>query len=338
MRLDRVLLLGLVALLLVLSTTLVLPYLQFVLAAIVLAFMLEPVDQRLEPRLGRGVSAFAVTIVSLVAIVLPFLVVASLVAEDAVAYAQYLREGDFEFARAEELIARYTGQQVNFESIVRSSGESAVDGAFGGALSVVGTVTHLLLGIAVLLFLLYYFVKDGDRFLGWLQDVAPFPEPVLSDLVERIAAITRAVLVGHVLIALVQGVVAGIGLALVGIPNVLFWTFVMILLGLIPLVGSFAIWGPAGVWLLAQGRIPAGAGLLVYGLIVVGATDDVLRPLVVDRYAHVNPTLILIGVVGGLAVWGFMGLFAGPIVMGALRESIEVYDDHYGKDPGTTTG
>lgn len=338
MRLDRALLIGVVGLLLYVSAQLVAPYLQFVLAAVVLAFVLEPLDQRLERRIGDAVSAFVVTVLGLVAIVVPFLIVAALVAEDAVAYAEFLQTQELEFTRAEQLVARYTGLEVSFESIVRSSGENAVQGVFGGAISVFTTAVHLLIGVAVLLFLLYYFVKDGDDFVGWLRGVAPLPDPVLDDLVDSVAGVTRAVLIGHVMIAFVQGIVAGVGLWFVGIPNVLFWTFVMVLLGLVPLVGSFAIWGPAGIWLVVQGEVVPGVGLLAYGTIVVGATDDVLRPLIVDRYARVNPTLILVGVVGGLAVWGFMGLFAGPIVMGSLREAIDVYADHYGRTHGQVHG
>lgn len=330
MRIDRALVIAVVALLLTLSVQLVLPYLQFVLAALLLAFVLKPAHNRLSSYLGRAIAALVVTVVATVAIVFPFLVVAALVSEEAVAYVQYLQDREFGFARVERLVAEYTGQQVNFESILLARGENAVTSVFGGALSLVGTAAHVLIGVAVLLFLLYYFVKDGDRFVTWLADVSPLPEPVLDDLVTRIDAITRAVLVGHVLVAFVQGVVAGLGLAVVGIQNVVFWTFVMVLLGLIPIVGSFVVWGGAAAWLVVQGAPLGGVGLFLYGLVVVGLTDDVLRPLVVDRYARVNPTLILIGVVGGLAVWGFMGLFVGPIVIGALRETIEIYADHYG--------
>jgi len=338
MRLDSGLLIAFVALLLVLSAMMVMPYLQFVLAGLVLAFILEPLHQRIAPEIGGKVAAGLLTLGTLVAIVLPFIGVAALVAEDAVAYAQYLQDREFDFSGIEGPIEQYTGRDVDLASLVQSSGQSAADSVVGDGFWIVGTATHLIIGVALLLFLLYYFVKDGDSFVHWLREVSPFPDPVLDDLVSGIDDITRAVIVGHVLIALTQGTLAGIGLAVVGIPNVVFWTFVMILSGLIPLVGTFVVWGAAGVWLLVEGDAVAGVALLVYGTIVVSLSDDFLRPLVVDRYAHVSPPVILIGVVGGIAVWGFMGLFVGPIVVGALREAIEVYAEHYGTNHGPSTG
>ena len=331
MKLDKGLLLGLVGLLLALSTVLVLPYLQFVFGAVVLAFILRPLQNRLEPRFGATPAAVVLVISSVFTIVLPFVLVFAFVANAGLDFVRSLEEQQFDFEMFEEPIAQYTGQEVELESIVRSSASAFGESAFGSAVAALETTIHVIIGLGLLLFLLFFFVRDTDRFLMWLRDVSPLTSSVTDDLLERVSDITRAVLIGHVFVAIVQGAIAGVGLALVGIPNAVFWTFVMILLALIPLIGTFVVWAPASIYLVWTGSPIAGIALFVYGVLVVGISDEYLRPILVNRYAELSPSVIIVGVLGGLTVFGFMGLFVGPVVIGSLKATIEVYDKHYNR-------
>ncbi len=331
MNLDKGVLLAIIGVLLGLSAMLVRPYVQFVLGAVLLAFILRPLQVRLEPRLGRTPAALGLVVVSVFTVVLPLLMILAFVVSTGIGYVRRLERQDLDFATLEEPIATYTGQEVDLESLVRSSGEAIGETAFGSALTALETMIHVLIGLGLLAFLLFFFVRDADRFLTWLMDASPLREGVTVDLLERVSDITRAVLIGHVLVAVVQGVIAGIGLAFVGIPNAAFWTFVMVLLALIPLVGTFVVWAPASAYLVWTGNVPPGVALFVYGVFVVGISDEYLRPVLVNRYAKLSPSVIIVGVLGGLTVFGFMGIFVGPIVVGSLKAAIEVYNDYYGR-------
>jgi predicted PurR-regulated permease PerM len=103
----------------------------------------------------------------------------------------------------------------------------------------------------------------------------------------------------------------------------------MILLAFIPLVGAFLVWGPAGGYLIFTGRPAPGIFLLIWGAVVVGLTDNFLRPLLVDREAELHPAVILIGVLGGLTVFGAAGIFMGPIALGVLKSVLEVFRNNY---------
>jgi predicted PurR-regulated permease PerM len=198
-------------------------------------------------------------------------------------------------------------------------------------------VSHLTVGLIVTLFLCYYFLKDGRAFNRWLRDTVPVPEHVQAELQEEFRQIIKAMVAVHGLIAVVQGFIAGIGLVVVGIPNVVFWTTVMIILALVPIIGSFLVWGPAAVYLIATGDPVAGGFLLVYGTIVVGLTDDYLRPIVAHQYTRLNPAIIVLGIVGGISVLGFPGLFFGPIVLGSLRATLDVYRREHLQDSPTAS-
>lgn len=331
MNIDKGLLLGIVGFLLVLSTLLVLPYLQFVLGAVILAFIVRPLHTRLEPRLGKTSAAVVLVVLSVLVIVLPLLFIVGFVVSAGLEFVQGLGDLELEFETLEEPIAAYTGQEIDLESHVRSSGEAIGESAFGGAITALETTIHLVIGLGLLVFLLFFFVRDADRFLAWFRDVSPLEPSVTEALLERLHDITRAVLMGHILVAIIQGVIAGLGLLVAGIDNVVFWTFVMVLLSLIPLIGSFIVWAPASFYLVSTGSTVMGIALFVYGAIVVGVSDEYLRPVLVNRYAKISPGVIIVGVLGGVTVFGFMGLFVGPIIVGLLKAAVEVYDEHYGR-------
>ena len=337
MNLDRGALLAIIGILLVLSALLVSPYIQFVLGAVLLGFILRPLQIRLEPRIGRTPAAFGLVMLSVFAVVLPLLLTVAFVVSTGIGYVRRLEQQELDFATLEEPIATYTGQAVDLESIVRSSGEAVGGTAFGSAVTALETTVHVVIGLGLLTFLLFFFIRDADRFLAWLMDVSPLRSGVTEELLERVSNITRAVLIGHVLVAVIQGVIAGVGLTLVGIPNAVFWTFVMVLLALIPLIGTFAVWAPASAYLVATGNTTPAVALFVYGVFVVGISDEYLRPVLVNRYAKLGPSVIIVGVLGGLTVFGFMGIFVGPIIVGSLKAAVEVYNDYYGRSTNELT-
>lgn len=322
-------LLLLIAILALLSYWLIEPFMQYFLMAGLLAFVLSPLQKRLESRVGAGIAAFLLILASFITLIVPFVVIAALVAEDAAELAQQAGETDVELGQIEGLIAQYTGQEIDIAQQASSYAEDAAELAAGSAAGVLGAATDVVIGLAISVFILFFLLKDGDSLVAWLNTIIPLPEDVRSELMERLGDITWAVLLGHVLVAFVQGAVAGIGLFVTGIPNAAFWTFMMIILALLPVIGAFIIWGPAAVYLVATGEPLFGVGLFVYGAVVVSVTDEFLRPVIVDRYASMNPSVILVGVVGGLYLVGFMGLFIGPVIVGALKAVLEVFDEHY---------
>ncbi|WP_255192497.1 AI-2E family transporter [Natronobeatus ordinarius] len=312
-----------------LSLLLLLPFLQYVLAAILIAYVLHPLQKRLAPRTSPTISAFALVALAVVGFLIPFVVVTGMIADDAVRIAQAIDDGAFELAQLEETIEETTGIEVDLLSELLSAGQELGTIALERTTAWVGVATHALIGIGLALFLLYYLLKDGRAFVDWLRETTPLPADVQDDLYGELDDVMGAVLAGHVLIAIVEGVIAGLGLFATGIPNAAFWTFVMVILSLIPLIGAFLVWGPAVGYLLLTGEPLLAAGLFVYSAIVVGLCDDYLRPIVVDRYADLSPAIIILGVLGGVYAFGIMGLFFGPVVLGAFAATLTVVDDHY---------
>jgi len=326
MDLSRALVLSLIGVLLLLSVAFVLPFLQYFLLAVLLAYLLAPVQARLERRVGPRGAAAVLVLGAAVAVVLPLMYVATLTMTEAVNLVEAIRDGDITFAGAEDEIRDLTVVDVD---IMNSLQSAAGDLQLDSLLSVFGALTHVLIGVGLTLFLLYYFLKDGDEFLKWLRETVPLSDDVQARLYDEIDRTMGAVLIGHLLVAVVQGVLAGVGLLATGVPNATFWTVVMIVLSLLPVVGSFLVWGPSVLYLVLNEQIVLAVALFVWGTVVVGVSDDYLRPVVVDRYAQISPAVIIIGVIGGIYVMGVMGIFFGPVVIGALRATLDVFREEF---------
>ncbi len=318
----------LIAVVTVLTLALVWPFIQYVLIALLLAYILTPLHKRLKPKIGPTLSSLTLVIGSVFAIVVPFVIMIGLIAEDAMGFVAGLEDTEINVADIEETIEAQTGMEVDLIATARDGIESIIQALLGGAPDIVSAVTTALIGIGLAGFLLFFLLKDGEKLMVWTRDIVPLPDRVQDDLYAGLDRITWAVLVGHVAVAVIQGVLAGLGLLVTGVPNVVFWTFVMVILALIPLIGSFAVWAPASAWLFLGGSPVAAAALFIYGAIVVGLSDEFLRPLIVGR-VDISPSLIIVGVIGGLYLLGFMGLFFGPVIVGAFKVILETYDEHF---------
>jgi predicted PurR-regulated permease PerM len=319
-----------IGLLIVVAALMVKPFLAYVLGAVILAFVLHPLHQKIEPYTGERLSAMLMVIMSIVVAVIPVIMATGFVIEDARNVASEFSSIDaVNVTEIEASIEQYTGQQVDIEQNLRNAVESFVSLTLGNFSEVLGVVMNFLIGISLMLFLMYYLIKDGLDALEWIKPVIPMPNDISDSLFSRVNRTTWAVIKGHVLVAVIQGLVAGLGLFLAGVPDYFFWTFMMVVLGFLPLIGSMVVWGPAAIYLLMMNRVGAAVFLAIYGAIVVGLTDNFLRPLLVDEDAGLHPATILIGVIGGVYLLGAPGLFLGPILLGILKSTLLVFKNNY---------
>ncbi|MFC7008017.1 AI-2E family transporter [Halalkalicoccus salilacus] len=312
-----------------LSLAIVWPFLQYVLLAVLIAYLLTPIYRRLEPRFGETNAALVLMLGATGAVILPFAGLIAFVASDALRIAQRLGESEIDFGFLESRLALYTDQEVDLPAALGTAAENVSGVLVGSAPDLVGALTHALIGIGLAAFLLFFFLRDGRRLSAWLFEVTPLPLVVQRDLYSSLDDLMWAVLAGHVLVSAVQGTLAGLGLLATGVPNAAFWTVVMILLALLPVIGAFLVWGPAAAYLVLVDEPFAGAALFVYGAVVVSFSDNYLRPILVDRHVRLSPATIMVGVVGGLYLLGVMGLFFGPVIVGGLKVAIEIFDEYY---------
>jgi len=124
-------------------------------------------------------------------------------------------------------------------------------------------------------------------------------------------------------------VLLGVAFGIAGLPNALFWSVVTVAVAILPVVGSGLIWGPAALVLILQGRPVAGVLLIIWGAVVVGSVDTLLRPLIYRRFSTIHPLITLIGAIGGVSQFGLLGLLIGPLALSYLFELVRMYREEY---------
>ncbi|SEV83131.1 AI-2E family transporter [Natrinema salifodinae] len=314
-----------------LAALMVLPFAEYVLLACVLAVVLRPAHERLAARVGPRLAALALTVVAVVAGIVPLVLVSLVVLRTAVSTVDSLdpdRIADAwrDLARTELGLADESVAAV--ESALRAelagSVSTAADLTLNRAVGLVTTGADVAVGLFLAVFLLYYLLVDGADFVAWLREIAPLDPRVLDALFAEVHAVTWAVVRSHVLVAVVQGILGGIGLALLGVPYATTLAVVLVCASFLPTIGVWLVWGPVTVaQTVAIGPV-RGALLAGYGVAVLAVVDAYLRAILVDKGSGLHPAIGLVGVVGGVSLFGIVGLFVGPVVLATLVAAVTV--------------
>jgi len=187
-----------------------------------------------------------------------------------------------------------------------------------------GTATFFL-QLFVLLYAMFFFLQGGGRVLDRILYYIPLEPEDERMLVARFTSVTRATIKGSLLVGIAQGTLAGLAFAVLGVPAAAFWGTVMAVLSFIPGIGAPLVWIPAAAWLWLEGRPGPAIGLAVWCGAAVGSIDNVLRPRLVGADAKMPDVLILLSTLGGISMFGVVGVVIGPIVAAVFVSIWEVY-------------
>lgn len=299
--------------------------------ALFIAFLLHPLQRWLTRKLAEraAVSAVVLTVASFLIVVGPLTALGAAFATQAAELARHVQQlviehkpgapADLEsmpfvgaaLAWLQETagisLAQIQAWAVEAAQAILKALGSLGRAAFLGAL---GTV----IGFALMMFILFFAIRDGERWAGTARALVPLEEEERSRLFDHLAAVTRAMVYGTGVTALVQGALVAAGFALVGLPSPVVFGVLAALGALIPLVGTPVVWVPAVIVLAAQDRWGAALFMLLWGGFVV-TIDNFLRPWLVSGRADVGTLTVFIGVLGGVAAFGPIGVFLGPLVL-----------------------
>lgn len=215
----------------------------------------------------------------------------------------------------------------NLRGLVKDVGERT----FQIATSTVGWFVSLLIAFGMFLVALYYFLADGAGLLQATKRLIPVQTEHQQRLAEQFAKVVRAVVLATFLAAFVQGLATTLALQVCGLGHFVIFLALSTVAALIPLAGTWIIWGPCAVWLAAQGHVGAAIGLALYGIVVVGLLDNVVRTYVLNTDAQLHPLLAFVSVLGALQVMGLWGVFIGPIVASCLYALLQIFNTELGE-------
>jgi len=210
---------------------------------------------------------------------------------------------------------------------VRGMGASVASRSVGIVGGFLGTVVEIFF----VLFTVYYLLKDADLIVPALRNALPLDREQADEVFCRTHDVIFASVRGVMLIALLQGALGGIAFWVLGLKSALLWGVVMFLLSMVPMLGAFLVWAPAAVLLFATGHPVKAIILIVWGGLVIGSIDNFLRPKLVGERTRLHELIIFFAVLGGLQVFGILGLFVGPVVVAITLSLVDIYKKIGGK-------
>jgi predicted PurR-regulated permease PerM len=291
----------------------------------VLAVLFAPLHEWLVKRgAPTGIASFVVTLLGAVLLIIPGVLIAGLLINQAQEITQSVLQSP--------IIERFRGLQIHGIPVgprLAEAGGRIVAAIGASAFGLVGTATRLTLNLTIAFFGLYYVLKHpGDVWLD-ARPYIPFSDANTEKLGRRFKDVTVSTVIGTGVVAAIQGALLGLAFAVAGLPNGLFWGVVTMAFAILPVVGSGLIWGPAAIVLYMQGRPLAAFLLAAWGVLVVGSVDNFIRPLIYRRFSAIHPLITLIGAIGGVSVFGLLGLLIGPLALSYFFELIRMYREEY---------
>jgi predicted PurR-regulated permease PerM len=299
------------------------PFLPALVFAAVMATLAQPLHRRVFERVRRpGPAAMITTLGVVFVLLIPLSLVAVLVGTQAVRGLQLLQESGPSFDEAGDGIRGFLGglaQRVGIDPdslapLITSQLQRVGSVLAARTLGFLSGLGGWLLQLGVAVFTLFYLLRDGPQLLAGFRRSIPLEADRVDRLLERARDVTQATVFGNLLVAMVQGTLGGIGFALVGLPAATLWGTIMAFLALIPLVGPPVVWIPGAIYLILQGEIARALVLAAIGALVIGTVDNVLRAFFVGGRAQVHSLVVFLSVLGGLFVFGAIGVVAGPVL------------------------
>ena len=303
------------------------PFSTGLVGAPVLYVMFVPVYRWLAGRIKPGLAAGLVVLLGVILVLGPGVSFVGIVAGEAQDMAKGVVRSPL-LARLRELRVGPYDVGAQIEAV----GSSIVAWIGSSALGLIGTATRLGIQLTIAFFGLYYLLLAPKTAWKQVQPFIPFSRHNAEILRDRFRDVTISTLIGTGLTASVQGLLVGFAFWVTGISNALFWGVVTIVLAVLPVVGSGLVWGPGVLSLALEGLYGRAIGLALWGVVVVGNIDNVIRPMVFRRWAKIHPFMTIIGAFAGIQYFGLLGLLIGPLAISYFFELIRMYRAEYLQD------
>jgi len=324
------------------------PFINAIFAGIIISYIFYPVYKQINKLFKKNaISAFIASILVILVITTPIAFVLNAISKEAyvsyIVVKQKVLHGDL-FGVDCNIEENILCSVSNFFKDVLSDPKNryyiedtiqrATSYILDNASSFIFSFPILLLNLFIIIFLVFYLFKDGKIIFDKIKRLLPFKKVYQEKIFNQFRDILYAVIFGQLLIAVIQGALGGIGFFIFGIPSPILWGITMAFFALIPFVGPPIIYVPVALFQIFTGLsqsdntlVSKGIFLLLYGILVVSSIDNILRPKLIGDRAKMHPILVLLGVVGGLKLFGIVGLVIGPVILAMFMTAVRIYEE-----------
>jgi predicted PurR-regulated permease PerM len=344
-RIESLLFYGAVILVFYLAYRVFEPFLQPLGWAVVLVVCISPLHTRLERRWGSARAAALSTVFVTLLLVVPALALASGLVNQAAGALHFLQSTPDWSAQLPPPVYRalewlrehgFPGLQADPMELAREAATRLAHLLASDVGEALRNAAAVALKVFILLFALFFLFRDRDLLVSRTRNLLPFDEARRDEIVAKTRELIFASVTASLLIGAIQGVLGGLAFVIVALPSALFWGAVMGLLALLPVVGAWLVWGPAVLLLAARGAYGKALVLVVICGGVAGIVEHFVRPMLLSGRARMNSLLVLVSVLGGISVFGFLGFVLGPIIVALASTILDAYTEGPPEVPAAT--
>ncbi len=319
------------------------PFIYALFWAIILAGLFMPVYKKVEKKLHRpSLSATIVLALICLIFILPIGFIISLLLKESMDIYQGISNENSQIGVYIQKLAELIKHNPYTDSLrlddaaltekITQLSKSVAGYIFDNLKSFTQNTLQFMVQLGVMLYALFYFIRDGEKFLETILRLLPLEHDRDRILLARFQKTANATLKVTLIIGGIQGMLGGLLFVFTGIQGAILWGVVMVITAVIPVVGCALVWAPAGILMMITGHLWTGLFILAFGSLVISMVDHFLRPILLGKDVSMHPLLIFLSTMGGIIVFGFTGFIIGPIIMSMAMTVWNMYEEYYLKE------
>ena len=296
------------------------PYFTAIISAIILAYIFFPIFNKIKQKTNKPqISSVLTCLIIIILIIVPTLIISNILIKESIT----LYKSDF-IKNIESFTEKYTSEDFPYSGLISQVIFKGIEYIQTGATNLFIALPSGILGFLIAIYTLYFLLLKGEELTEQIRKIIPLKEKEL--LLTNIGKTTYSIVYGLFTIAIIEIIISSIGLSLLGISSPIMWSLMIGFLALIPFIGPAFIWIPLTIIELLLNNNFIAIGMIILG-VILSAVDTFLRPKLIGDKSKTSPAVILIGLLGGLKVFGFIGLILGPVILSTLIEIIKLYQE-----------
>ena len=305
------------------------PFLKTLALAAILAVLFLPVHRDITKKIKSETwGAIISLLLILLIVIVPVYVVGQLIFNELSGIYSQVSVSGYSISQSALLEKIPQTLRPYVESLGMDAGKKLTDlaqNAFAATTNLAANLAGFVLSFFLFFFSLYYLMRDGSRLKNYIYEIFPFSESHENALIKKLEDAVSGVVKGSFLVALIQGLVGTLGYLIFGLPAAFLWGAFTVIAALVPNVGTLIAWLPAVIYLLVTGHTGSAIGLAIWSILITGTIDNIVSPRLVGGKVKLHPLLVLISVLGGIHLFGYMGFLLGPIIMAIFVALLDIY-------------
>lgn len=301
-------------------------YMTPILSAIILSFLLYPAYLYL---LNKNKNPLLSSLIIFVAIFLIIIVPISIISNVTLNHINAIDFSEDSLVKYENSLYELTGKKIIISDGLLNLQQNLKSDLKNTLPKLMSYTSNFFLSLFIMFFIMFYLFTEKEIFIKNIISILPFSEKNSSYLLDESGKVVRAVFIGQVITALIQGLLGMFAFIVVGVNNAIFWGIIMVFLSIIPTIGAFLVWVPVGLIMIFNGNLWGGLFILLWGAVVVSQIDNFIRPKLVNKFADIHPIETFLGIFMGIATFGFIGIIIGPLIMSLFSTLIKVFRQEY---------